>query len=171
MLQPTFVDYGLMFEPLMERTATDLIVIHHTGNPTDDDLSAEEIHESHLAQGWAGIGYHFVIRKDGAIELGRPMDTVGAHAYGYNSHSIGIHVCGNFEIAEPTPAQIESCAILVGWLAEEYGLDVSAETVVGHRDLMATACPGKALYDQLGTIRGKAIWYQQHYDKDGQYHD
>jgi hypothetical protein len=39
----------------------------------------------------------------------------------------------------------------------------NATHVVGHRDLMATACPGKYLYDQLQTIRGKAIWYQQHY--------
>ena len=171
MLTPTFVDFGLWFKPLQERTATDLIVIHHTGNPSDDDLSAEEIHESHLAQGWAGIGYHFVIRKDGSIELGRPMNTIGAHAYGFNSHSIGIHICGNFEISDPTPTQIESCAILVGWLSEEYGIKVTHKTVVGHRDLMATACPGESLYEQLDTIRGKATWYQKHYDKDGQYHD
>ena len=80
MLKPTFADYGLDFKYLEPRDVTDQIVIHHTGNPTDDDLSAEEIHESHLAQGWSGIGYHFVIRKDGTIELGRPMDTIGAHA-------------------------------------------------------------------------------------------
>lgn len=171
MLEPTFTDYGLDFGYLEPRDVTDQIVIHHTGNPTDDDLSAEEIHESHLAQGWSGIGYHFVIRKDGAIEFGRPMDTIGAHAYGFNSHSIGIHVCGNFEVAEPTPEQIESCATLVAWLADKYGIDIDTDTVVGHRDLMATACPGYTLYSQLQTIRGKAIWYQQHYDEDGQYHD
>lgn len=171
MLEPTFTDYGLDFGYLEPRDVTDQIVIHHTGNPTDDDLSAEEIHESHLAQGWSGIGYHFVIRKDGTIELGRPMDTIGAHAYGENSHTIGIHVCGNFELAEPTPQQIESCATLVAWLADKYGIDIDTDTVVGHRDLMATACPGYTLYSQLQTIRGKAIWYQQHYDEDGQYHD
>ncbi|MFR9126619.1 MAG: N-acetylmuramoyl-L-alanine amidase [Acidaminococcus intestini] len=171
MLKPTFIDYGLWFRPLQERSATDLLVIHHTGNPTDDDLSAEEIHESHLAQGWAGIGYHFVIRKDGTVEMGRPVDTVGAHAYGYNSRSIGIHVCGNFEVGEPTPEQIESCAILVAWLSEEYGVKVNRSNVVGHRDLMATACPGDNLYSQLQTIRGKVIWYQQHYGEDGKYHD
>lgn len=99
------------------------------------------------------------------------MDTIGAHAYGYNNCSIGIHVCGNFELAEPTPQQIESCATLVAWLADKYGIDIDTDTVVGHRDLMATACPGYTLYSQLQTIRGKAIWYQQHYDEDGQYHD
>lgn len=171
MMKPTFIDYGLAFGDLTEREVTDAIVIHHTGNPTDDDLSAEEIHASHLAQGWVGIGYHFVIRKSGAIELGRPMDTVGAHAYGDNWHTIGIHLCGNFEIAEPTPEQIESCAVLVAWLAEHYGINIDVETVVGHRDLMPTACPGQSLYDKLGTVRGKAIWYQHHYDGNGNYHD
>lgn len=169
MLKPTFADYGLDFKYLEPRDVTDQIVIHHTGNPTDDDLSAEEIHESHLAQGWSGIGYHFVIRKDGTIELGRPMDTIGAHAYGENSHTIGIHVCGNFEIAEPTDAQIESCAVLGQWLALVYGFEINDATVVGHRDLMATACPGENLYSKLGTIRGKAIWYEQNYDENGDY--
>lgn len=99
------------------------------------------------------------------------MDTIGAHAYGENSHTIGIHVCGNFEEADPTPEQIEYCSILVAWLADEYGIDVNRSTVVGHRDLMATACPGESLYEQLNTIRGKAIWYQKHYDSKGRYHD
>lgn len=72
MITQTFVDYGLMFEPLMERGRTDLIVIHHTGNPTDDDLSAEEIHESHLAQGWAGIGYHLSSERTVPLSWGVP---------------------------------------------------------------------------------------------------
>ena len=84
---------------------------------------------------------------------------------------LGFMFAVTFEEAEPTPQQIESCATLVAWLADEYGIDIDADTVVGHRDLMATACPGDTLYSQLQTIRGKAIWYQQHYDEDGQYHD
>lgn len=169
-LKPNFVDCGLSFTSLTSRDFTDLIVIHHTGNPKDDDLSAKEIHAGHLAQGWAGIGYHFVIRKNGRIELGRPMGCVGAHAYGYNSHSVGIHFCGNFEVAKPTKEQIESAAILMGWLAEKYGIKINGHTVLGHRDLMATACPGQNLYDRLPDIRGKAVWYQAHY-KGGQYHE
>ena len=33
----------------------------------------EEINASHQAQGWTCIGYHYVIRKDGTIEIGRPI--------------------------------------------------------------------------------------------------
>lgn len=163
MIAPKIVDYGLDFLSLYSRDVTDLIVIHHTGNPYDDDLSAKQIHWSHLAQGWSGIGYHYVVRKDGTIEAGRPDWAIGSHAYGENNHSIGIHVCGNFELVEPTVQQIESTAYLVGWLCEEYGLTADKEHVVGHRDLMATACPGEELYNILQTIRGKAIWYAQHY--------
>ena len=163
MIEPKIVKTDLDFRSLSERYSTDLIVIHHTGNPWDDDLSAEEIHESHQALGWSGIGYHYVIRKDGSIEEGRPHWAVGAHAEGENSHSIGVHLCGNFEIAVPTAEQIESCAYLIGWLCELYDLVPNSNHVKGHRDLMPTACPGRNLYDILQTIRGKAIWYQQHY--------
>ena len=143
------------------RDITDMIVIHHTGNPTDDDLSAEEINESHQDQGWVGIGYHYVIRKDGTVELGRPDWAMGAHAYGENSHTIGVHVCGNFEIGEPTGAQIESLAMLIATVSDDYGLPIDEDHVVGHRDLMPTACPGANLYALLPEVRGKANWYAQ----------
>lgn len=155
------VDYDLSFTSLSERDFTDMIVLHHTGNHYDDDLSAEEIHEMHLGQDWAGIGYHFVVRKNGTVELGRPVDCIGSHAYGENSHTIGIHLCGNFEIGEPTAEQIEAAARLIADLAEDYGLTVNEDTVVGHRDLMATACPGANLYSIMDIIRGKANWYLQ----------
>lgn len=156
------IDRGLQYDysALETRKATNRVVIHHTGNPTDDDLSSTEINASHQAQGWVCIGYHYVIRKDGHIEIGRPHWTVGAHAYGYNSDSIGIHVCGNFEIGKPTDAQIESLAMLLANVCTDYGLPIDKDHVVGHKDLMATACPGQNLYDTLHTIRGKAIFYQ-----------
>ena len=144
---------------LRTRGVTDKIVIHHTGNPSDDDLSAAEIDASHKGQGWTCIGYHYVIRKDGTVEEGRPHWTVGAHAYGENSHTIGIHVCGNFEEAEPTDAQIESLAMLLANLCTDYGLPIDRDHIVGHRELMETACPGRNLYEMMDTIVGKANFY------------
>lgn len=148
-------DYG----NLKTRTKTDQIVIHHTGNPTDDDLSTAAIHASHRAKGWTCIGYHYVIRKNGVIEEGRPHWTVGAHAYGDNGHTIGIHVCGNFEEAEPTDEQIESTAMLLANLCTDYGLPIDRDHIVGHRELMSTACPGRNLFAQMDTIVGKANFY------------
>ena len=149
------IDHG----SLTTRSITDQIVIHHTGNQNDDDLSAAEIDASHKAQGWTCIGYHYVIRKDGTVEQGRPHWTVGAHAYMENSHTIGIHVCGNFEIGEPTDAQIESTAMLLANICMDYGLSIDRDHIVGHRELMATACPGEYLYEMMDTVVGKAAFY------------
>ena len=156
-LRETYLDIN--HNQLTTRSVTDMIVIHHTGNPTDDDLSAAEIDASHKGQGWACIGYHYVIRKDGTVEQGRPHWTVGAHAYGHNSHTIGIHVCGNFEIGEPTDAQIESLAMLLANLCTDYGIPIDRDHIVGHRELMSTACPGRNLYEMMDTIVGKANFY------------
>lgn len=150
------------YDDLTLRTKTDMIVIHHTGNFEDDDLSAAEINEIHQNMDWACIGYHYVVRKNGQVEEGRPHWTIGAHAYGENSHTIGIHVSGNFEFAKPTNKQIESLAMLLSNICVDYSLPISNEYIVGHRDLMPTACPGQNLYDVLDIVIGKAIWYKQH---------
>lgn len=161
-MKTELVDYDLDFSSLTIRESTDMLVIHHTGSPYDDDMSAAEIHLIHLGMGWAGIGYHFVIRKDGTVEIGRPQDCIGSHAYGENYRTIGIHICGNFELVAPTKEQIEALAKLCADLCTEYKLIPNAETIKGHQDLMATACPGSNLYNILDIIRGKAIWYQHH---------
>ena len=143
---------------LSDRETTDMIVLHHTGG-ADIDASAEEIDQWHKNNGWVGIGYHYVIRKDGTIEKGRPDWTVGAHAYGENWHTIGIHLSGDFSVAEPTEAQIESTAMLLANLCTDYGLPIDEDHIVGHRDLMSTDCPGDNLYNEISTIIGKANWY------------
>ncbi len=154
------IETNLQFKDLIQRSCTEKIVIHHTGNPEDDNLSAAEIHQSHLNQGWTGIGYHFVVRKDGSIERGRPLECIGSHTYGYNQCSIGIHVCGNFEIAEPTQEQLNVLPMLIADLCDTYGLIAGKDIVLGHRDLMATACPGENLYKKLQDIRENAEWHR-----------
>jgi hypothetical protein len=151
---------NLGFSSLSERSYTDMIVIHHTGSP-DMDASAEQIHGWHLGNGWAGIGYHYVIRKDGTIERGRPEWSIGSHAYGENSHTIGIHVSGDFNAAYPTDKQVDMCAMLIADICERYGLPIDRDTIVGHGELMATDCPGRNLQVLIddGTITGKAVWY------------
>lgn len=154
------VETNLDFKSLSERSYTDMVVIHHTGC-NDIDASAEQIHGWHLGQGWAGIGYHYVIRKDGTIERGRPEWAIGSHAYGENSHTIGIHLSGDFEQAEPTVEQVEKCALLIADICERYSIPVNRDHVVGHGELMATSCPGRNLQFRLndGTITGKALFY------------
>ncbi len=154
------VETDLDFTSLSERPITDMIVIHHTGG-NDIDASAEQIHGWHKNQGWAGIGYHYVIRKNGTIERGRPEWAIGSHAYGENSHTIGIHISGDFEQAEPTVEQVENCAELIADICTRYGIPIDRAHIVGHGELMSTSCPGKNLQMLLdnGIITGKANYY------------
>lgn len=139
-------------EPLLVRPDTKVIIIHHVGIPSGE-VSAQQIHEAHLANGWAGIGYHYVIHKDGVIDRGRPLATVGAHAEGHNYDSIGINVTGNFEEEVPTDAQIQSLEQLITALCRLYNLTPNDQTIIGHRDVNSTDCPGKYLYEKLPQIR------------------
>ena len=154
------VENDFDFSSLSERSITDMIVLHHTGG-NDIDASAEQIHGWHKNNGWSGIGYHYVIRKDGTIERGRPEWAIGSHAYGENSHSIGIHISGEFDYAQPTEKQVENCAELIADIATRYDIPIDRDHVVGHGELMATSCPGSNLQALLndGTITGKANWY------------
>ena len=139
-------------EPLIVRPKTDTIVIHHVGVPAGDTTAAA-IHKAHLANGWAGIGYHYVIRTDGTIERGRPLATVGAHAQGHNFDTVGINVTGNFDVEKPTAAQLKALENLLASLCSIYGIEPGAATICGHRDFNATDCPGKNLYALLPQIR------------------
>ena len=139
---------NLSFTSLENRRTTDAIVIHHIGN-TDRDVSAEEVHQWHKNNGWAGIGYHFLIRKDGTIERGRPMDMLGAHCYQNNWHTIGVNIVGEFMNHEPMPVQMSSAATLLAALCRYYRLTPSRQTIKGHREYNSTDCPGDNLYYKL----------------------
>ena len=141
------------FGPLLVRPWTDAIVLHHVGVP-DGDVSSSRIHQAHIGNGWQGIGYHYVIRQDGTIERGRPLATIGAHAYRGNYHTVGINLSGNFDEEIPTGEQIDSLIHLLTFLCRHYHLTPNEYTIVGHRDVnYDTACPGYNLYVLLPEIR------------------
>jgi len=76
------------------------VVIHWSGTFLDQDIGAKEIHGWHERVGYDGIGYHYVIRKDGTIERGRPIQKDGAHAKvnGHNIRSIGLCLVGGYTV-------------------------------------------------------------------------
>ena len=136
------------------------IVIHHTASTAKETV--EQIHNFHINNnGWAGIGYHFCIRKDGTIYKGRDEKYAGAHCVDYNSISLGICLEGNFEIEKPTDNQLKSLSELLQHLKQKYG----NVQIVGHRDLNATACPGKNLYSKLGSVIANSITPKDEYVK------
>ena len=68
----------------------DLIVLHCSATRTDRCYTEYDLITDHLRRGGSGAGYHYYIRKDGSIKSLRPVDKSGAHARGYNAHSIGM---------------------------------------------------------------------------------
>lgn len=131
------IETSLTFKnQLSQRTSTDYIVLHHA---EANKCTVEDIHRWHLQRGWSGIGYHYLVRKDGSIYRGRPQEAVGAHCPGYNSCSVGVCAEGNYE-QENMPTEQQS-AIL--WLVRQLKQIYPHAKIVGHRDLYATKCPGK----------------------------
>lgn len=76
------------------------VVVHWTGTYIDQDIGAEDVHYWHQQRGWSGCGYHYVIRRDGTIERGRPINYTGAHAKanGHNNQSIGVSFVGGYTV-------------------------------------------------------------------------
>lgn len=111
------------------------VVLHHAAA----DGSVESVHDYHRNEnGWAGIGYHFYVRKDGTVYRGRPETWMGAHTVGHND-KIGICAEGDFEKDTMSTAQQNALSALLAYLFERYG----PMNVYAHRDLDNTACPGK----------------------------
>lgn len=120
---------------LVTRPKTNYILLHHmAGNG-----SVENIHTAHLKNGWAGIGYHFFVKKDGSIYRGRHIDKTGSHVSGHNSECLGVCFEGNFETETMPNAQLKAGQELVAYLKGVYPKAVFKK----HKDLNATACPGK----------------------------
>lgn len=66
------------------------IIIHCSATPPNRDYTVLDIDRIHRQKGYACIGYHYYITKDGVIHHGRPISKVGAHCLGMNDKSIGI---------------------------------------------------------------------------------
>lgn len=126
---------NLKFTDLSKRKSTKQIILHHAAM----NGSVQDIHRVHLNKGYSGIGYHYYIRKDGSIWEGRPVDMIGAHAQGSNSNSIGVCFEGNFENEKMSDAQKQAGKELIAYLKDTYKVN----TVIGHKEVNATACPGK----------------------------
>ena len=92
-------------------------------------------------RGWRDIGYHFVIRGSGNVEMGRTVAVQGAHVRGHNKDSIGICITGGKGGAmNYTEAQFQSLRVLIHGLREQHKIGKMA--VFGHCDFTnAKTCP------------------------------
>ncbi len=136
------------------------LTVHHEGNPepnydnTPGEVvcSLRKIQNTHFRTLNAGdIAYHFVIDRQGVVWQGRDLRWQGAHTKGNNEHNVGVMCLGNFNIQQPTSAQVNTLQQLCQSLLISY--QISPRSMYGHQELRSTACPGRNLFDQVRRIR------------------
>jgi len=113
-----------------------LIVVHCSAVRPWQRSSAADIDGWHKDKGWNGIGYHYVVRRDGTVELGRPLEAIGSHVVGHNAHSIGVCYEGGLDALGQkadtrTPEQRQALRTLL----EELHKQFPRALIVGHHDL------------------------------------
>ena len=122
------------------------IVMHCTATPATSDIGAADVHRWHLQRGWSGIGYHFVIRRNGKIEPGREIEKKGAHVAGFNAKSIGISLAGGVASNGQTPVNNFTDGQL--FAARDLVLDLTAtyrvpgDNVMGHNEVITKITKG-----------------------------
>ncbi|MFQ6058226.1 MAG: SpoIID/LytB domain-containing protein [Anaerolineae bacterium] len=154
-----------------------VFIVHHTvtpNDPVDPAAMVRAIYYYHaVTRGWGDIGYNFLVDQWGNIYQGRyPGDppegqiVVGGHALHYNYGSIGVALLGTYqEVDVPEGAQ-DGLAELLAWqgnqyfihpLEEVFFIDDVFPTIMGHRDVLPTTCPGDRAYLLLPQIRNQVL--------------
>ena len=121
-----------------------MIIIHCSAVRPDQLSSAAQIDTWHRQRGFQlGIGYHYVVRRDGAIEAGRPEYMVGAHCKNHNAHSLGVCYEGGLNIrGQPADTRTEAQKAAMRRLLEDLHRRYPRAVIIGHHDLNPLkACP------------------------------
>jgi hypothetical protein len=145
--------------------AVQYLVVHHTADNDQAQDAADIAREEIASMGFATIGYHAVIWKDGKVQFGRPIGKVPAANLGLNTVSYAISLEGNFHPPDagyrgevPSDEQIDSLLSLIELVKTKLP---NLQFLIGHRDVAkivddpndATACPGDLLYAKLHDLR------------------
>ncbi len=166
-------------------------VVHHSAgagasSPAGSAAVVRGFQQHHIfTNGWCDIGYNAVVDQWGQVFEGRvgglDRNVIGAHAGGFNSNSFGIAMIGDYSGTRPSTAALQSVSKVLAWrlglagvrvdattFATSAGNDIhpagetiSLPTIVGHRDVGATSCPGNGGESTLPYIRF-LTWLLQH---------
>ena len=125
--------------PLVPLSLDEIIfmVIHHTeslGNYT-----WEQCNRDHKARKWSCCGYNEMIYPNGDVYIIRG-DNVGAHCMNYNSCSYGISLVGSFDKEHISKEQLNSLIERLNYHKRRFK---NLKSILGHRDLNNTECPGR----------------------------
>lgn len=133
------------------------LIIHCSATRKNQDIGVVDIARWHQEKGYETCGYHYVIRRDGSLEAGRPEDKQGAHCESQNKDSIGICLVGGLADDLKTPElnysskQWDCLSVLVDSLCKKYP-DVM---VAGHNDFTdKKTCPNFKVSDWMRQRNG-----------------
>ena len=136
------------------RKKTEMIVVHCAATKPSMDIGRPEIRKWHVEDnGWDDVGYHYIIKRDGIVEVGRPEAFQGAHAPAVNSKSIAICLVGG--MAEDGGAEnnftLEQFLSLKDLIKKIKMTNPNIVEVVGHCDVQDNKpnCPGFNLKEWL----------------------
>ncbi|HEV2011070.1 MAG TPA: N-acetylmuramoyl-L-alanine amidase [Candidatus Limnocylindria bacterium] len=165
------------------------LICHHTATQNNDPDPAATIRAIYyyhaVTQAWGDIGYNFLVDEAGRLYEGRYSrqyalsesptgedkngnGVTAAHAYQYNSGTVGLALLGTLTSKDTTAAARAGIEKMLGWKAATHTIDPKASTryvnpvtkvattfanIAGHRDVAATECPGAKFYATLPTIR------------------
>lgn len=157
--------------PLQYPTKVTKVFMHHTAttkNLSNPKQAIKDIYYYHtVTRGWGDIGYNYIVDTKGTVYEGRygGEGVIGAHTGPGNNGSIGIAVLGNYDQTKVPDSVMKSLTSLVAEKSKLHGIDANgfskfrgenSANILGHKDMMATSCPGKNLYAALPVIRKQA---------------
>lgn len=148
-------------------TTTDIkyFTFHHsvTAQTAKNDgnwkAECDKIANLHLARGWAGVGYRFIICSDGTVAYVGDLSHGGSAVKDMNDQMFSACFVGDFTKELPTAAQVHSAHLLADWFLNnmpQYPNLNNWDQVKGHQEFSSTACPGSNwkvsgdnLYDRI----------------------
>jgi len=130
------IDLGLKFGAMKSGNIPKELYLHHSAGIN----TVQAYHAQHLAKGWAGLGYNFIVDLDGKVYKGRDPKYLPAGISGHNTNSLHICAVGNFDNMVMPDIQRESIKDLIHYCKSLYP---SIKGIKGHGEEMATDCPGR----------------------------
>lgn len=146
----------------IDREVTE-VVVHWTETHTNRNIGSEEINRYHTNLGLDGIGYHYVIRRDGSIQRGRPVNIQGQHApiNNHDERSVGVVFVGGINAPTGTPNEenfLSSASLTRSQIntfnhfCREFYKVFDGAQIVGHNDIdLIEVDPGFSVIDYVET--------------------
>jgi hypothetical protein len=139
----------------MPRRPVGELWLHHTTTTATDDWRRDmrTVQQVAFDRGFSDISYTVLVHPSGVVAIGRPPEVIGAHTAGRNSSSLAVSLIGNYDEQPVSRQMFNGVRYAIDWLTSHGFLVPGIYPTGGHRDLKATACPGRHAYALIPQLR------------------